>query len=404
MYRKIGYSMTTMRTWIEINQDHFNHNISQYKKVIGNRNLSIVIKANAYGHSITHIAQLAEGNPDVHSFCVATIDEALSIRAIGAAKPILITSVLDGDPSSIINKNVSLAIYDAESARFLQSIGAKHNAIFPVHIKVDTGLSRLGIAPERARDYIRLIQSMPNLSIQGIYSHCAESNKAENSFTLQQRDLFQAVIEQLLKEGLQFPFIHFANSAATTSLDLPFCNLFRVGVGIFGLWPSLDNKLITQEKYPWFDLKPILTWKTTVRSIKEVSAGSFIGYDRTFQAKTNMCIAAIPVGYYDGYDFRLFNKASVIINGMHAPIVGRVSMNMSTIDVSHIPNIHIGNEAILMGPYSHIHPYELGLLAGNPNVREMTTKINASIARIITHTDATQKANLNAYDIQSISK
>ncbi len=376
--------MNSLRTWIEINPDHFDHNITQYKRILGSRNwLSVVIKANAYGHGLTQIAHLAEGNPQVHSLCVGTIDEALQVRRAGITKPIIIPSVLEGDPREIIDKNVGLAIYDVESAHRLQQIGAQCHHIFPVHIKIDTGLSRLGILPEKAFSFVKAVQQMPNLSIQGIYSHCAESHKQENNFTLKQQAIFKQVVDGFKEKGIVFPFVHFANSAATTALDLPFCNLFRIGIGAFGLWPSPNNKLVTQKKYPWFDLKPILTWKTVIRNIKQVSAGSFIGYDRTYQAPHDMRIATLPIGYYDGYDFRLYNTGAVIVQGKKAPIIGRISMNMCSINISHIPNARLHDEVILMGPHPTIHPYQLGLLAGNPNVREITTKINPDIQRVV---------------------
>jgi alanine racemase len=375
--------MNSLRTWIEINPDHFDYNIAQYKRIIGSRNLSVVIKANAYGHGLTQIARLANSNPTVHSLCVATIDEALQIRKAGITKPIIMPSVLEGDPRKIIDKNVTLAIYDFESAHLLQKIGTLHNYIFPVHIKIDTGLSRLGILPEEIFSYVKRAQKMPNLSIQGIYSHCAESHKQENAFTLEQQAIFKCIVDGFKEKSIIFPFVHLANSAATTALDLPFCNLFRIGIGAFGLWPSPENKIITQKKYPWFDLKPILTWKTVIRNIKQVPAGSFIGYDRTYQAPHDMLIGTLPIGYYDGYDFRLYNKGSVMVHGKNAPIVGRISMNMCSIDVSQIPNARIHDEIILMGPHHTIHPYQLGLLTGNPNVREMTTKINPKIHRLV---------------------
>lgn len=376
--------MNSMRTWIEIDQNYFNHNVSQYKRIIRNRNFSLVIKANAYGHSIEKMALLGERNPDVHSFCVATLQEALAIRKTNAQKPILIISVLDGDPSCIIDKNVALTVYDYQSAQYMQSVAAKQNAIIPVHIKVDTGLSRLGIAAEDVPEFISYLRGLPNLKLEGIYSHCAESHKKENDFTLKQLSLFKLLVQDIQKKGEQFPYIHFANSAATSSLDLTFCNLFRIGIGALGLWPSQENKAITQKNHPGFELKPILTWKTHIRALKMVKINSFIGYDRTFQAPHDMRIAILPIGYCDGYDFRLYNKGFVLIRGIPAPIVGRISMNMTTVDVSHIPSAQLNDEVSLMGAHPDIHPYTLGQLAGNPNIREMITKLNPDISRIIT--------------------
>src|SRR5262249_40079821 len=159
------------------------------------------------------------------------------------------------------------------------------------------------------------------------------------------------LVKKLHQEKIPIRYIHIANSAGTTALELPFCNLFRVGAGIYGLWPSQENKIITQEKYPNFNLIPIATWKTRIMNIKSVPKGSFIGYNRNFQAPHDMRIAILPIGYYDGYDFRLFNKALVILHQQYAPIIGRISMNVCTIDVTAIPQATIGDTVIIMGPY-----------------------------------------------------
>ncbi len=377
-----------MRTWIEIDPVSFEHNIAQYKRIIGPRNLSLVIKANAYGHGISLISQLAQSNPHVHSLCIATIDEALQIRKAGVTKPILMLSVLGGDPRDVIGQNVELAVYDYVSLSLLNDIGAANNFTFPIHIKIDTGLSRLGILPEEALSFIQKAQIMKNVAIKGLYSHCAESHKEDMSFTFEQKTIFEKVVAEIKNQQNTIPYIHFANSSATALLDLPFCNLFRVGIGAFGLWPSPSSRKRTQEKYGWFDLRPILSWKTAIRHIRQVPAGNFIGYDRTFQAIQDMRIAILPIGYYDGYDFRLLNCGSVMIQGQYAPIIGRISMYMSVVDVSRIPEAKVYDEVILIGPHEKIHPYELGLLTGIPNVREITIKINPEIRRFL----ATQKA------------
>lgn len=377
--------MNSMRMWIEIDADAFNHNISQYKSIIGQGNISLVVKANAYGHGIVPLTQLAERNSNVYSFCVASIREALIIRNSGARKPILVMGLLDENPSQIIDINTAVTVYDYESAQYIQSIAAKHTTIISVHIKIDTGLSRLGVWYKNTLDFLKYVTTLPNLRIEGMYSHCAESNNKDNGFTLLQRNRFKRVIDTVHTAGFSFPFIHFANSAAATSLDLPFCNLFRIGIGALGLWPSLDNKVKTQKRYPSFSLQPILTWKTRICTIKIIKKGNYIGYDRTFQAPHTMRIALLPAGYYDGYDFRLYNKGSVLIHGIPAPIVGRISMNMTSIDITHIPHAKCNDEVLLMGVHPAIHPYTLGKQAGNPNIREIITKIHPDISRKILH-------------------
>jgi alanine racemase len=398
--------MKYKRTWVEIDVPSFNHNITQYKTVIGNNHLAIVIKANAYGHDIGHIAQLADDNKSVDILCVATVSDALYLRRLSIKKPILILStIFDEDPELLIHQNVSCSIYDIEMAKSLNNIGKKYHFKFPIHLKIDTGLSRLGIDVKVALATIQEILRYPYLYLEGIYSHFAESHKQDQSFTQQQVHQFSSVLAALAKNNISIPYIHLANSAGTTSLDLPFCNLFRVGTGTYGLWPSNENQLITQIRFPFFNLKPIATWKTHIFSIKTVKKGNFIGYDRTLQATHDMRIATIPIGYYDGYDFRLFNKASVIVRNQYAPVVGRISMNMCTIDITSIADACIGDQVILMGPHVNIHPAQLGLLAGNPNVREITTKINAIIPRIVTTSSSQHKTDVpekNYYTSPSI--
>lgn len=375
--------MNTHRTWIEIDAQAFDHNASHYKRFIGTRDLAFVIKANAYGHGMEPLGHLADQNKNIAWLCVATISEALDLRKWGIRKPILVMATLDQDPSMLINQNIHCVVFDREMISHLNSIGAAYNYIFPVHLKIDTGLSRLGVKPQEALDIVRFIQSCSHISLEGIYSHFAESSNPDQTYTLHQVSLFKQVLNEIEKAGIQIKHVHLANSAGTMLLDLPFCTMFRVGCGLYGLWPNPSVKERIQQKYNWFNLKPIASWKTTISHINTIAKGNPIGYDRTFIAPQDMRIATVPIGYYDGYDFRLFNKASMYINGQYAPIVGRIAMNMTIIDISRIPDAEIGSEVIIMGPYKHIDPAALGLLAGNPNVREITTKINPTILKTI---------------------
>ena len=375
--------MKVATTWIEIDQAAFNHNVYQYKQVIGDRQLALVIKANAYGHGLHEIAQLAQRNSAISWLHVVSASEALELRRSGIKKPILILATCDQDPALLINQQIDCTIYDMEMVNQLNQIGKKQLYRFPIHVKIDTGLSRLGFEPKEAIKAIKIIKKLPFIKLQGIYSHFSESSSADQSFTLKQINALKGVIKTIQKAGIDIPLVHLANSAGTTAFDLPFCNLFRVGIGIYGLWPSEENKKVTQMRYGDFNLKPILTWKTRIINIKKVKKGRYIGYDRTFQAPHDMNIATIPIGYFDGYDFRLFNKASVLIGNQYARVIGRISMNITIIDVTDITRACVGQEVIIMGPYPGIYPQELGVLAGNPNVREITTKINAGITRVV---------------------
>ena len=371
------------QTWIEISESAFNHNAYQFKKILGATQLGIVIKANAYGHGMLEVASIAEKNQLVAWYIVAFISEAIRLRKAGFKKPILVLGCNDVDFSEIVGKQIDIAVYDYETIAALQMVGKSYNYIFNIHIKIDTGLSRLGIAPQDTIEFIQKVQQFSHININGLYSHFAQSQKKDTAYTLQQVSIFTSILAALKTFNISIANIHLANSAAATTLSLPFCNLARVGIGIYGLWSSPDMQEQTILRHPGFSLHPVISWKTRIMHIKKVPAGSFIGYDCTIQAPHDMLLATVPIGYCDGYDFRLFNKAHMIVHGKYAPVIGRIAMNIACLDVTNIPNTKPGDKTIIMGDFPQINPSELGLLAGNPNVREITTKINQSIPRVI---------------------
>lgn len=395
----------TNHSWIEINSTAFAHNVSQYKNVIGNRFLAPVIKSNAYGHGMLQIAQLCEQNPNVSWMCLASLSDALTLRENGIQKPLLVMSTIDTNPALAIGKNIEFIITHEELAYDLHEIAKKGNSVFNVHVKIDTGLSRLGVFPERAVSFVKELLVMPHLNVHGICTHYAETQKEDQSYALYQLEQFYAVIDKLEAENITIPFIHASNSAATTTLNLERCNLFRIGIGVYGLWPSAASKSKTIMHYPEFNLQPVLTWKTRVMALKTVPAGKPVGYDRTTITTRETKLAIVPIGYYDGYDFRLFNKSVMRINNYSAPTMGRISMNVTTLDVTDVPHIQIGDEVTILGNHPDITVYQLSSLAGNPNVREIIIKINPSISRIAVpeltaELQTSQKSYPNAVPIQ----
>ncbi len=370
-------------TWVEISKSAFDHNVSQLKSVIGARQLAAVVKANAYGHGMHQIASLAQQNPCIEWLCVALASEAISLQKAGIRKPIIVIGCIDVDPVDLVNTNIHLMIDNHETTKHLNTLGKTHNYAFPIHIKIDTGLSRFGVSPETAVPFIKAVKQLSFITVQGLYSHFSEAQKADNAFTNKQVALFQSVLKALKEQNIQIPLIHLANSAAITTVDLPFCNLFRIGLSICGLWSSPETKKIALKKYPSFSLQPVATWKARILGLKTFPQGSFIGYDRTFKTPHPMRIATIPIGYYDGYDLRFSNNATTLVNNQYAPVVGRVAMNTTAIDVTNIQNIKIGDELILMGNYPNLHPYDLGMRIQNLNVREIISTINPNIPRII---------------------
>ena len=369
--------------WVEISRSAFNRNISQIKAAIGSRDLAIVVKANAYGHGMQEIASLAMHNQDIDWLCIAFASEALALHAAGISKPILVMSCIDTDPAQLVGTNVHLMVDEYETAKQLREVGKLHGYRFPIHIKIDTGLSRFGVPAEDAIQFITQLQKLSHIRIAGIYSHFSESDKEDGTFTNQQINQFKTVLSTLEGANIKIPHIHFSNSAAATTLDLPFCTLFRAGINAYGLWSSSYAREKTEARHPAMQLQPILTWKSRIISLKGVPANSFVGYSRAFQTKHLTKVAIIPVGYYDGYDIRFSNNGIVYCNGQIAPIIGRVAMNTTMIDVTDIDQARVNDEVILMGPYPGINPHELGARIQNMNARELTTRINPHIPRII---------------------
>jgi len=371
-----------MYSWLEIDKNAIIHNISQYKKIVNNNILAPVIKGNAYGHGLLQIARINEQNKNVDWLCVSHLSDALLLREKKIKKPILVLSCIDVDPVEAIHKNIDIVIGSYSSAQKLNIIGKQHNYRFNVHIKVDTGLSRLGIVSQHILEYIQYTRTLCYLNISGICSHFAQAQHENQLFTIKQLAQFNTVLEKLAEYDIFIPYRHMSNSAATI-LDQPFCNFFRVGIGIYGYWPSRDNKLCTIKKYPKIRLKPALTWKVRIAEIKNIPADAYVGYNCTYQASKPTISAILPIGYYDGYQMRFSNKAWVRIKDRYARVIGRVCMNMTIIDVSEIPEVRVGDEVTVLGDYPKINAYALADNADIKNIREIITAINPRIPRVV---------------------
>jgi alanine racemase len=360
---------TLPQTYLEISASSFNHNIAYYKNKIGLHNkLAIVIKGNGYGHGLVQMGTLCEQNEYVDFICVAQLSEALALQKI--SKPILVLGYSDVNPEYAVGKNIHFMVDHLEYAHNLNEIGKKHAHQFNVHVKIDTGLSRMGVDTVQAHQFIEQLQQLDHIATHGIYSHFASSD-SNPLFTAYQFEQFNQLINQLKTVNICPPYIHMGNSASITTVSYSeHFNFFRIGVGAYGL--GFDSA----------HLKPVMTFKTHIAHIKTVPKGSYIGYTGSYQVQRESRIALLPVGYYDGYKFRFSNKTSVIINGSYAPVIGRIAMNMTIVDVTDIQAI-AGDEVILMGSDEKVHAHTLGALGDIKNVREIITGINPLITRLI---------------------
>lgn len=369
------------RTWLEIDRVAIHHNIDQIKSLIGAMQLGIVVKANAYGHGMELIASLVSEHPSVEWLFTAGISEALILRKQGITKPLLVMSYHDAPLKEALCNNIDLVVYDYDSASAISKIAEEQKITARIHIKVDTGMNRLGIMPCDAVTVIQKIKELPGLLLYGIFSHFSDLNNEDLSHSYKQLSIFDNVIERLAHYSLTFPCTHIISSGA---LVLPTKNkytLARVGTNIYGFWKSSLQQKRFLDKKPDFSLQHVLTWKTRIAQIKQIPAHSYIGYNRAFYTKKALTIALLPVGYWDGYPRALSHKSFVLINGQNAPLIGMVSMNILIVDISSL-TASINDEVILCGDHDGLRATDLALQMDTIN-NEFATRINPDIPRII---------------------
>lgn len=373
--------------WIEIDRSALKHNIYQFRSLIGNsRRMTAVVKSNAYGHGLLEVSCLAsEFGADWLG--VNSLEEALAIRKGGIDLPIILLGYVPVvELEETIKNNLRLTVYNTETVEELGKITSALQKNVYLHIKTETGVHRQGINEEDLLPFIEKIRAYPYLRIEGLSMHFANiEDTTDHSYAQHQLEKFKGYVDILLKNGIEIPIKHVACSAATILFPETFFDMVRVGIGIYGLWPSKETYLscIQDQREP-VNIKPVLTWKTRVVQIKDVAEGAFIGYGCTYKTTRPTKLAVIPVGYYDGYDRLLSNSSYVLISGKRAPLRGRVAMNFITADVTDIPSIQLEDEVVLLGHQGQekISAEYLASLCGTINY-EIVTRINPKILRLI---------------------
>lgn len=369
-------------TWIEISKAAFDHNIQTYRSLIGKGTiLSVVVKSNGYGHGLKEMGLLCQENPEIQWLCTASLSEALELRKQGITKPLLVLSIIDEDPVLAIEHSIDLPLTDYAQAALLNEAGARAQQKITIHIKIDTGLTRYGLSPETALKEIRVIAQLPFIQIQGIFTSCAESGNPDQTFTLQQLTAFDALCSELETHGIHIPFKHASNSAAASTVQnkFPHFNFIRLGAGAYGLWHFRD----AMNNHADLSIKPVLTLKTRIGTIKKVPADTCVSYDRTFITMRPTTIAIIPVGYQDGYDRRFTNKGIVRIKDYYARVIGRIAMNATLIEIPEDKTVEIGDEVILLGAVDQLQAHQLAALIESYNAREITTRLAPHIEKVI---------------------
>ena len=369
---------------VEVSKKALKHNLGQLKAILPPEFTPIaVIKANAYGHGMSGVAETIKG--EVAYMAISSIEEGLELRKNGINQKLLIMGNMDcGDERLLkeaLEKGLELSVYNIEMLNALQAVAAETNRTARIHIKVDTGMRRFGVLETEALEFIEVARKTPAITIQGLFSHLGTADE-ESSFTEVQESRFRALQDQLSERGISIPLHHLYNSAGSMRENL-LGNACRIGIALYGLYPSSYCRAQMETRVPEFSLRPALTWKTRIVQVKRVPKGSLVSYGGTYRTKREETLAVLPIGHYDGYDRGFSNNADVLIHGKRCPVVGRVCMNQTVVNVSGVPEACLGDNVVLLGGASEeqITAEELAEKIDTV-VYEIVTRINPLLLRM----------------------
>ncbi|MCH5299981.1 MAG: alanine racemase [Ruminococcus sp.] len=345
------------RTWTEVSLNAIEHNFNEIKNKVGNRKICCVVKADGYGHGAVELSKEYE-KLGADFLAVSNIDEGKELREDGVTLPIVILGYTPAvNATELVNNNLSQAVYSLDYAQMLNENCRKLNKKVKIHIKLDTGMSRIGfMCQEFPRDdysvrEIKEVCELEHLQLEGLFTHFCVSDEGEEGreFTNEQYKNFNIVLDKLKEIGIIPPIVHCSNSGAIEDYPGTYCDMVRAGIILYGLSPSgkLNGRL---------NLIPAMTLKTSVAYVKYIEKGATISYGRTYEAQKKMKIATVPIGYADGFIRKYANDGYMMIKGKKAPIVGRVCMDQTMLDVTDIENVKIGDEVIVFGDGSGDSP------------------------------------------------
>jgi alanine racemase len=335
---------------LEISLPTIRHNARLLCELVGPRRAAFVVKGNAYGHGLLPVARAVESY--AARLCVYTIDEALVLRAGGIGAPILVLGPVPGDAlEDALAANLELALWSTgEFARRLAAAARARRRMAGVHVKVNTDLNRLGFEPHELVDALEDLLRRPELAIAGIFSHLASAEELDSPYTMHQLGAFDRALAQaapLLERKSVGPLRHIAASAAAMLWPQTRLDLARFGIALYGLWPSAQTREALGDAA--LDLRPALSYRCELAVTRTIAAGASVGYGGTFHAPREMRIGVVPAGYADGIPRALSNRGAFAVDGALCPIVGRVAMNMTEIDLTAAPTARAGSPVTLIG-------------------------------------------------------
>ncbi len=328
--------------YAEINLGAIEHNLTEIRRHIQSAaKLCAVVKANAYGHGAIKVSEVAV-KCGADFLAVATVDEALELRRAGFSQPILILGLIPHDAAKIsVENKITLTVADFELAKKISAAAVDLGTTAKIHLKIETGMGRIGIFPAAAAELAEKISALPNVELEGLFTHFSDADSPDKTFTNQQLKIFKDTAEKIRARGVEIKIRHIAESAAILEIPEAHLDMVRSGIITYGLYPADTVKKN-------IELLPAMKLKARVVYVKKIPKGTPIGYGREFIAARDSVIATLPLGYADGY-IRAYKKFHAEFHGKLAPIAGRVCMDQVMFDVTDIPDVKIGDEAILFG-------------------------------------------------------
>jgi alanine racemase len=332
-------------TWAEIQLDHIEHNIKQIRSILPESTaVMAVVKANAYGHGAAVVARKALSAGATY-LAVHSADEGIELRQEGIQAPILVFGYTPPEGAeAVVEHRLTQTIYDEKTLEALSAAAVRRHAnLVKVHLKLDTGMGRIGVTePEDALRLARLAQELPGVELEGVFTHFATSDEPDSAYAAEQIARWNNFRQHFEKQGLEVPLWHISNSAAILQYSASLGNMVRLGISMYGYYPSHDVPHT-------IELRPALRLVSKIAHLKTVPAGTKISYGATYEATRETKVATIPLGYADGYSRALSNQGHALVHGIRVPVIGRVCMDQLMLDVSEVDGVEVGDEAVFYG-------------------------------------------------------
>jgi len=374
-------------SWIEIDRAALVHNHQEFRRLIGpGCRFLAVIKANAYGHGLLEVSRILT-REGVDWLGVNSLEEVAALRKAGIKARLLVLGYVPlADLDEAVRLGARLTVYNEETVERLALICRRRKRKAFLHLKIETGTHRQGLRPEQIPQFLGKILGRQGLVLEGLSSHFANiEDTTDASYPRRQLELFQTARRAVEKAGVQVPFTHMSCTASTILFPETYHDMVRVGIGLYGYWPSKETYLSCRlQKRCAVQLKPVLSWRARVAQVKRLPRGAFIGYGGTYRTTRPTALAVLPVGYSDGYSRALSNASFVLIRGRRAPVRGRVAMNFLLADITDISGVRLEERATLIGrdgPETCTAEH-LASLTGTI-AYEVLSRLNPSLPRII---------------------